>query len=91
MVHAAAPCCTMLHHAIPCHAMPCHAMPSDLHAVPRRRRRGWLQFVLKISRFENVFLFPSLPENEASRSGEEELVQYYSKVNGQKLLFKREF
>jgi hypothetical protein len=35
---------------------------------------AWLQFVLKISRFENVFLFPSLPENEASLSGEEELV-----------------
>jgi hypothetical protein len=34
----------------------------------------WLQFVLKISRFENVFIFFFLSENQASRSGEGELV-----------------
>jgi hypothetical protein len=36
----------------------------------------WLQFVLKISRFENVFLFFFLTENQTSRSREEELDYY---------------
>jgi hypothetical protein len=33
----------------------------------------WLQSLLKIMRFENVFLFFLLSENQASRSGEEGL------------------